>query len=910
MPTDVVSKSALSSPILDRFRMLLKERENELRFSGNDFDEPPTTDEFVRIYEDVLSELTINSKPIITDLTIIAGDFREHAEGIAHSICTRILEAPVEQKLPSLYLLDSIVKNIGRDYIRHFSSDLPEVFCEVYRQVPPNMHSSMRHLFGTWSTVFPSPVLQQIEDELQLSPHLNQPSSSLANFRASESPRPSHGIHVNPEYLKARRQFDNVSVKNNIPLGRGVPNFKTPSHKDSIGFEDDDYDQGETFENQRFYSNGIGGHMPFPPSAAKLLPSASGSGRPLSPSVDNFSVSNSPGRMFERESPSHYGRRVRGRDEEIVDWQKRHRSGDFNHGRENITAFGLSNGFDHDRPRALIDAYGQDDGQRPLIKKPATFDRQIVNGAMNKIAENSWQSTEEEEFDWEDMSPTLADSKTSNFIQSSIPLTRDFGQTSVNSVLSRSLDHSSRSSWGNSVQMLRTADSQKAFEDANQIRDGTLNLPGMLAAPLQKLPVPGIEHASQLNMNGAPQDVHHFKQDHFPVSVRAPSPLGPPISTEVRPPTSSHNLMPFPPLYPSQKQPRPSFEFMNSSFTILNQGPQQFENDDSRNSFSLNPAQRPQPGALPGHYQPRLPVSLPQPFPPSQDPRSNVVSTVAPPLLRPANLGYPHQGQMASSSNIRNNPIHAFHSSAFPNAANSTMQFRGAVPLTISGSRPYSHILPLPQNAGPVSNQPASVNISGLLDSLVAKGLFPLVKQPSEQDSIGVEFDPDSLKVRHESAIRALYEDLPRQCTTCGLRFKTQDEHSKHMDWHVTKNRISKNRKHNPSRKWFVSASMWLSGTEALGVDATPGFLPTETAVEIKEDEEVAVPADEDQTTCALCGESFEDFYSDETEEWMYRGAVYLNTPYSGTALGMDRSQLGPIVHAKCRSESTTTAPS
>lgn len=127
---------------------------------------------------------------------------------------------------------------------------------------------------------------------------------------------------------------------------------------------------------------------------------------PLSFDPNDSAADGFPRRFSDGANPSNqaynYGMgRATVRDDEQMEWRRKDN---------------LGQGNDHERPRALIDAYGVDTSKHATINKPI----RDMNGIHSKMV-TPWQNTEEEEFDWEDMNPTLDRSRAGEFLRSSAP---------------------------------------------------------------------------------------------------------------------------------------------------------------------------------------------------------------------------------------------------------------------------------------------------------------------------------------------------------------------------------------------------------------------------------------------------------------------------------------------------------
>ncbi|CAG9808277.1 unnamed protein product [Chironomus riparius] len=143
-------------------------------------------------YLSSLMDLNVNSKPLINMLTMLAEDNMECAHVIVRAIEKHLAQVSFDVKLPILYLIDSIVKNVGDKYKQLFAQNIVNIFCGVFEKVNEKVREKMFNLRQTWNDVFPQTKLYALDVKVNV-------MDSNWPITAKVVPK---SVHVNPNFLK------------------------------------------------------------------------------------------------------------------------------------------------------------------------------------------------------------------------------------------------------------------------------------------------------------------------------------------------------------------------------------------------------------------------------------------------------------------------------------------------------------------------------------------------------------------------------------------------------------------------------------------------------------------------------------------------------------------------------------
>lgn len=107
-----------------------------------------------RDYRETLAELKNNNKTQINLLTILADDFKDAATQIVDVIEMHLNTCAPSQKLPVMYVCDSILKNVAKpnDYDTLFARKIINMFEHVFRQGDEKTRAALYRLRVTWAS--------------------------------------------------------------------------------------------------------------------------------------------------------------------------------------------------------------------------------------------------------------------------------------------------------------------------------------------------------------------------------------------------------------------------------------------------------------------------------------------------------------------------------------------------------------------------------------------------------------------------------------------------------------------------------------------------------------------------------------------------------------------------------------
>lgn len=232
-----------------------------------------SSEEIAEDYKSSLEDLHFNSRYEISNLTVIAKENIHAAQAIARSIEDHINKAAPAKKLPALYLLDSIAKNVGTPYTLFFQRDLYSTFMGAYSKVDPQIRRKLEEMLHTWKQPVPN-------------------SSSTSPVFSSEVTRKIDNALIKARTVALQTQQKQMKQAQD-PKGYNRPGVPTPPPPQYRGTPPvmngaaQQYPNGQAYE---YSQNGLGAYnRSTPPANHHLTPSA-GMSQQLPPvaSVDSL----------------------------------------------------------------------------------------------------------------------------------------------------------------------------------------------------------------------------------------------------------------------------------------------------------------------------------------------------------------------------------------------------------------------------------------------------------------------------------------------------------------------------------------------------------------------------------------------------------------------------------------------
>uniref|UniRef100_A0A0B7JZA8 CID domain-containing protein n=1 Tax=Bionectria ochroleuca TaxID=29856 RepID=A0A0B7JZA8_BIOOC len=137
-------------------------------------------------YRLALEDLSANTRFEISNLTVIARENTDHALVISEVLEKHILKTAPSKKLPALYVLDSIVKNVGTPYTLYLGRNIFKTFMEAYTVVDNATRKRMEEMLKTWK----QPVAGSMDTRPVFSADLVRPiENALMKAKAAMMPQ-------------------------------------------------------------------------------------------------------------------------------------------------------------------------------------------------------------------------------------------------------------------------------------------------------------------------------------------------------------------------------------------------------------------------------------------------------------------------------------------------------------------------------------------------------------------------------------------------------------------------------------------------------------------------------------------------------------------------------------------------